>query len=562
MKNQKTNNLLNPRNLYLLATIIAGFILALPGLNFIDLLSTGDHGRDLYASVAVTQGQLPYKDFWWVYGPIMPYYYGLFNILFGVHITSIFLGKLVIELALGSFFFLAAARFMPLMIAFIGAVWFMQMRPEFFFTFNHIGGLAAGMVVNYALFSYMQKRDTRYLWLGLIATFVFMLIKINFGLASLLGLSFCVFVTDKTYGIAFDEQKKKFYIMALAAIPALVILIYWLFLKDLPIYTIRQCFPYLGDDQPHHVSPLQAVPYYLQQHWITWTHQFNGALNSLQHLGSPMGLLMVFISWLYLLNSVLLHACTLTTIFILSFGLLNKEDRRHLLLGFFAVGVLFILYFQEFLVSGVWYRSYWSLPYLELFHFLTIATALKFAPKLLRGIVLGFLCVLIIFGSFVNYQTLNARKSPDHFLGMEKGRVYVGNEPQWVDTVNGITNFLNTQIPKDELFFALPYDCLYYYLSGKISPTRQLIFFQHIKIPPEQEISIIQELEQHHVNYILMSNRIASSEIGMGIFGKTYCPLIAQYIQDKFASFTSQGGNWKEEPGWGNNHGVIIFKRK
>ena len=100
---------------------------------------------------------------------------------------------------------------------------------------------------------------------------------------------------------------------------------------------------------------------------------------------------------------------------------------------------------------------------------------------------------------------------------------------QWV------TDFLNTTLKKDDLFFALPYDCLYYYLTGKESPTRQLIFFDHIKIPPEQEISVIRELEKNRIGYVLMSNRIISNETGLGIFGKTYCPLWPIYRQILYA---------------------------
>ena len=44
----------------------------------------------------MTHGKLPYKDFWWVYGPLMPYYYGLFYKIFGMHITSVLLGRAVL----------------------------------------------------------------------------------------------------------------------------------------------------------------------------------------------------------------------------------------------------------------------------------------------------------------------------------------------------------------------------------------------------------------------------------------------------------------------------------
>ncbi len=108
----------------------------------------------------------------------------------------------------------------------------------------------------------------------------------------------------------------------------------------------------------------------------------------------------------------------------------------------------------------------------------------------------------------------------------------------------------------------MPYDCLYYYLTGKRSPTRQLIFFDHIKIPQQQEISVIRELEKNKTAYVLMSNRIMSDETGLGVFGKTYCPLLANTSTQVYAPLARQGGDWTQPPGWANNHGVIILKRK
>src|SRR6266436_4515709 len=88
---------LNSKIIFLILTILLSAVYVWPELNFQDLLSQGDHGRDLYAAEAVGHGKLPYKDFWWVYGPLMPYYYGLFFKIFGTHISSVILGKLILR---------------------------------------------------------------------------------------------------------------------------------------------------------------------------------------------------------------------------------------------------------------------------------------------------------------------------------------------------------------------------------------------------------------------------------------------------------------------------------
>ena len=83
--------------LILLSVLGVGILITAPYTNYQDYLAQGDHGRDLYAAQAVYRGELPYKDFWWVYGPLMPYYYGLFFKVFGVQISSMILGELLLR---------------------------------------------------------------------------------------------------------------------------------------------------------------------------------------------------------------------------------------------------------------------------------------------------------------------------------------------------------------------------------------------------------------------------------------------------------------------------------
>ena len=82
------------------------------------------------------------------------------------------------------------------------------------------------------------------------------------------------------------------------------------------------------------------------------------------------------------------------------------------------------------------------------------------------------------------------------------------------------------------------------------------------EILDEDEATIIADLERNKVNYVLISNRaIAKSEPGLGVFGTTYCPILAKYIADNFEPI-AQFGDWTNEPGWAWNHGTQILKRK
>ncbi len=140
--------------------------------------------------------------------------------------------------------------------------------------------------------------------------------------------------------------------------------------------------------------------------------------------------------------------------------------------------------------------------------------------------VFTFLASLAAFCWFSTERYLISTKTESQFLSLPRGGIYITNSPSWIATVEQTTEFLNKTLKPDELFFALPYDCLYYYLTDKKTPTRQLIFFEHIKIPLEQERSVIAELEKNHVNYVLLSSRaFAQQGTWIGFFGDELLPL-------------------------------------
>jgi hypothetical protein len=556
---------------FLLLTILAAFVMGWPGLHFQSIFSQGDIGRDLYTFEQVWRGKLLYRDIWWVYGPLMPYYYGLFYIIFGFKITSILLGKLVINAVAGAFFYLASCLVMSPFWAFLAACYFLQLQQDFFFTYNHIGGIALTLAAFWFILKYLYQGNIRNGMNAVICCFVVGLIKVNFGASALLGTVCSIALIDyfnpsKNKKLLTAETKPFYLVAGLSA--GLWMLVYALLLVGMPLYEIRQCMPYFGTDEPYHQTLFQTVPYFITQHYLTFYHHFLNLQNVFHSLAAApshfftlIGFLMTAIVALSFLSHPIVHGSTIAS-FILSFSKKFEGRRKVFWLTQAIIWLFFVLNFHEFFSSGRWYRTFWSQPFLLFFSFYMISLAMSFSPRWLRGVVAGVWISYFLVLNFINYSSVQASCTPEKFLNMPRGQIYVGNEAPWVDTVNNVTAYLNQNLKKDELFFALPYDCLYYYLTGKPSPSRQIIFFDHIKIIPQQEVSIIQELERNKVNYVLMSNRVTATETGLGIFGRTYCPIIFKYLVSNFSPVYRYGGNWNAEPGTNENHGVIIFKRK
>jgi len=81
---------------FLVLTLWAGLFVIVPTLDYEPILTQGDHGRDLYCFKKTFEGATPYRDYWWQYGPLMPYYYSVFFKIFGVSIQSVLIGRAVL----------------------------------------------------------------------------------------------------------------------------------------------------------------------------------------------------------------------------------------------------------------------------------------------------------------------------------------------------------------------------------------------------------------------------------------------------------------------------------
>jgi hypothetical protein len=333
--------------------------------------------------------------------------------------------------------------------------------------------------------------------------------------------------------------KKLFYVTGLFLLPLALAGIYSIFLHGLSVAEIRQCLPYLGGDEPYNnVGPLQTIPLLAQ---IIF-----------QHINAD---------WI---NRIFCAVILLSGVQTLRLLLTRKIDAEKRLLTWLIIAytcAFYVLNLHEFIKSGVFYRAFWAQPLSVFLTFTLIATAVENLKRWVRILLWLTLSLMVALSYLASIERIHMYKIPQQYLRGEHGHVYVGNNRFWLQTVALTCRTLKEQFKKEDLFFALPYDCLYYYLLDKKSPTRQLIFFDHIKIPPEQEQSIIAQLEAQHIAAVLVSSRQSAHEHGLGTLGVSYCPFITQYINTNFSPI-AKIGDWVNEPGWAWNHGTLILKRK
>ncbi len=511
-------------------TAIAGILLFLPSINFQLHIAQGDHGNNLYVFWKTLKGAIPYRDYWWVYGPLMPYYYAAFFKYLGISIQSVLWGYNFLHYASGLVFFATTKRLFPFLASFTATLFFWVALPPFEHTYNHIGGIFIILVVISALWRYLDDPRIAYLWLAAVSVGVLCLIKLNIGVCVLIALVISVWLADRVKGVPLTAHKKRFLLLTLLGLPISMVLIYWFFLKGLPATIIQQCF-LVPETDPNRTTILGSLhtlaasyAHEMERHWIVGFGQI-----------------------LMILTAYFFYLC---------FRRFDRVQRQKyfLLLGVLLIFCAFLLH--EFLLSGVAYRIYWIKPLEILLFFIVISVAILHLPR----VIYWFSCITIVALTLNmhNLRLYNIRNIEVPFF-LERAKVFTGNSPQWVQTVTLATQFLSEHLKKNEYFLALPSEQLYYFLTGKESPVRQAEL--GLKLSRDQEVDLIMAMETGNVKYVLISNRYYAPETGMGKFGTDYAQALGLYIRQHYAPLMAIGPV-KAMPEWIEPHGVIILQRK
>lgn len=526
--------------LFLFLTAVIGVWILWPLNNFQFFLAQGDHGRELYGFKKTMEGALPYRDYSWLYGPLMPYYYSAFYHMFGVSIQSVLLGQNLLIWSSGILIYLSCAIFISPAMSFAAAIWYWAFRgAEFFYAYNHSGGVLAFLSTIYFLFRYIRQPKTFDVSTGFMAVSFLMLIRFNMGMAVLVAFFLSLCLTDFLRKDVLASKKKYSYIRSSLLVLAGVSLIYWLLLHPLPSYVIQQSFPFSKSHRLDNTVALQDTLFLLWEIVISYATA----------------------SWPRLMLSFLFLLCAAQLALLVIRRQLPEKEKISVILVCASLSLFILLALHEFLASGVHYRIIWLRPLLILmvFYFFDMAT-----KNIGRGIFRISLLIVFFYLSLLqimdqNFLTQFFKKS-ENGLQIGKNKIYTSQNREWFDAVTEATQFIIKHVPENEKIFALPNDSLYYFLSGRDAGTRQLVFFDHVNIPPEQEQKTIRDLEINKVNYIVLSNRSDAQAEGLGTFGKTYCPILSKYIDENF-KVEATFGDWKNEPGWAWNHGTKILRR-
>lgn len=517
-----------------------GLFIVIPLLDFQWAMAVGDHGLNLYVFQQTAQGATPYQDFWWAYGPLFPYYFAGFMNMFGQNIESVLLGRMTLVFLSGIFCYLTLARLIHPFIALTASAYFWIYFPDFFYSYNHTGIITMFFVITWLLFSYYKKQRSIYIYVGFICLFLMALARINMAFGLLFGFVVVLGVTDSFIHKNSSIRQIAQYVLCALAVVIGTIVVYWLMLRGLPEYAIHQCLPYFSTAYTSSENPTLAQGKY----------SFYAGMIIMFIKQSPkyfVLMMMLFLTQIALIMVLLKPA--------------DKSNSKQPLL--FALGTIIFLGFivaHEFIIGYQLYRSYWIIPYQILF----FAVCLHFSTQQIRPWLRHSLCFAIFVIAFSDIvqtdQHIKHLKTPGQLFQTPYGKTYLNNQSQWMRTVEQASAYLNSHLEPDELFFAAPYEPMYYFLTNRRSPSWHVLLMQGTHLTPEQEQQMLTDLKNPDIRFVVLSNRYRTKEPNMGVLGETHLIELAAYINDHFQT-AETFGPWDKEAGWNGNHSVKILKR-
>lgn len=492
----------------------------------------GDLARDLYIYQRTQLGELPYRDYFYHYGPLMPFYYAVFYALFGLKFVSLIWGVILLQMISGIAIYLILVRLATPLMALLGASWFWIYYDKIFMNFNHIGAVPFFLFNVYFLIQFYDSPKVSTFIGILITIFFLLLIKINVGLAVLASSLIVILIMRikgglKVFPSIYQPEMLFFVPIMLAA------LIYFFLLHDLPLYYVKQCLPlssdYLQFKPRFFLKTLYEI---ILWHWA----------------GIPA------------LRQWAAKVLMVSLIFFILMLIIKRKIPRNIFTPFIILLISLSFLAHEFILLGVDYQLWLPYPVFICLFFLMASIVLRENRYLRLLWLLVIECTMAVFvmGGYAFKHKLV--ESQALLLPFDKIKIYSFNSPTWVNVVKGTADYLKTHLKPNEKFLAVPYEPLYYWLLDRKSPVIETMFFNFIHISPEQEQRVIANLEKEKVRYIVMSNRVHSSEQGLGLFGVTNCPLLADYIQKNFNQVISFG-DWDNSARWDEDYAIKIYLR-
>jgi hypothetical protein len=537
---------------------------------------TADCGREMYVATVLSEGKTLYRDVWFNFGPVAPYFNSVLFRIFGIHLNVLYWAGSLAALGSAISLYLAGMKLSSCFVGWTAAAVLLceSFHPSLFsfplpYSFSSVYGCLATCLFLWLAIHASNSTSRRWIFAASWATVTAVLLKPEFGASCSLGL--VLLIAARAYQRQSWKSIPKDLLAMLPAILMCGLVIVWMVsLAGAEFLTQEN---------------LQSWPtsYFMKTYgkeWLAFTGFtltskafLEAARRTIIVVGVFQGLhllqcwkhtarRLIFLRMALFIGAIAYFASYLGSLEEIRYGTLYDEFREASRYLFFPQDM--VLYVGIAAIVAWWYflRQPGSTqnPGVPLLLTVSALIAIRLLLKMLPWgypiffngpAVLSFLLVLdplfpraAVKGSFVFRANLliccaclivtllNSRRADTPTavvvpLTTERGTIKV--TPSRAEQYRAAISFMREKADHGEYVLSVPEDTSLYFLSGTHSPSRVFAFTPGMIAPGKMTEELFHEIETKNVRYLIWSNRIFW-EYGVPRFGADFDQTLGTYL--------------------------------
>ncbi len=549
-----------------------------------------DCGREMYVPQQLSRGRLLYRDLWYPYGPLAPYWNALLFRLFGVNLVVLYASGLSVTLTFTCFLYAITRRVTSSLVAFVTILCFQTQafHPGLFnFVLPYAYGSTMGSLFT-LIFLYFLIRHIRNesgwnlplagLWAGLT-----LLTKFEFGLAC-----YFIFAFYQLLDLRTKKNVQSLILNLRAFLPGILIPVggygFFVWKLSLPFF-IRDSFSrefYVQWSRrqglrfaPAEVLILISVLIFSLVIWFLLALLTRRIFKFRRNPAIWLALLLPLVWALHLrwgayfplaMHFISLYFLAPGGIFWLAVAFLVRAvvrwQRRpyrtaeltKAVLACYALSIgVRIMSKVELANYSIYYNTGLYLIFVMVISEIALRVGIDL-KKTRRQALVGFLVMVEGLGLLsVNYPW---RTMPQSLLRTDRGSIFAKSSE--AELFPSIIRFIREKSREGKTVLVVPEETSLYFFAGVEAPTRWYMIHPYILSPEWKEREYIHGLETRGIDYILLSNR-TNVEYGFAFFGINYNRLVYQWITKNFQVVGQFGHFSRETP---SEFGMLLYQRK
>ncbi len=535
---------------------------------------TIDSGHEMYVPELLAEGKMLYRDVWFLYGPVAPYFNSVLFRLFGLHLEVLYWAGSLSALGSAIFLYLSGLRMSSWLVGWTaGAVVLMEAFQPTLFCFPLPYGFAAvyGCLVGCLFVWLVISASTSCVWPGMFAAgmtaAVALLIKLEFGIACYGTLGVLIAVR------AILQKSWKIFAKDVAAtLPGIAIcglVIRWMvsiagvefitqenFMSWPTAYFMRtygkmwlELTGFTVSALAFHEAMFRLIPpamALLVAYCCLWWKRSDPRSTLLKALVAA-AVVFYFVKDIFLnfLPPTRLEP-TLSTVFfpqdmvlyvIVAAGIawtyfwrasgstVIRNPAFPLLLTFSSLLAFRMLMKME--PDG--YPIYYNGPVVLSF-MLLLCMIIPRSGRSRRFVFCGelVLCMAALAPVWLHAKAFEATARNFVPLATERGTVRVSKH--LAESYRAAIQFMKEKAARGEYVLSVPEDTSLYFLSATYAPSRVFLFTPGVLVPGKMTQDVIRQIEEKPVKYLLWSNR-TFPEYGVPVFGKDFDTVFSDYLR-------------------------------